>query len=199
MAPSAVEVEVPAVTKKSMSMTNGPLEHEALKSPDSPLPEVKVFDASTCTVDELVSALKVAGGVVIRGLLNEGELASLEKDTRPWLEKDKPWEDGKFEFFLVVARCVFFHNCRTEEGCLHTVEASSINISTLTRPILVGDFFPKETRRAFGMVSKSRVFAERIVGHPLWGGVTNELLSTTLHHNWVSLTHFPCFYSLFGL
>lgn len=36
------------------------------------------------------------------------------------------------------------------------------------------------------MVSKSRTFAERIVAHPLWIGVTNALLTSTLAHNWVS-------------
>ncbi len=93
MAPSAVEVEAPSITQKSLPIVG---KHEELKSPSSPLPEVKSFDASTCTVDELVSALKVAGGLVVRGLLNEEELASLEKDTRPWLEKDTPWDDGQF-------------------------------------------------------------------------------------------------------
>jgi len=89
MAPSAVEIPLP--TRKSL-VTDDAATH--LKSPASPLPEVKVFDAATCSVDELVSALKVAGGLVIRGLLQQDELAHLEKDIRPWLEKDTPWEDG---------------------------------------------------------------------------------------------------------
>ncbi|KAH0841996.1 phytanoyl-CoA dioxygenase family protein [Fonsecaea pedrosoi] len=147
MAPSAVEVPLP-IPKSFSTPTSTPqsTRKEDLKSPSSPLPEVKVFNASTCTVDELVSALRVAGGVVIRGMLNSEELANLEKDTRPWLEKDKAWDDG--------------------------------------------DFFPKETRRAFGMVSKSRTFAERIVANPLWLGVTDALLTSTLKWNWVSWIRF---------
>jgi len=53
--------------------------------------------------------------------------------------------------------------------------------------VVAGDFFPPETRRAFGLVTKSRTFAERIVGHPLWLGVTRALLSTTLNYNWVRM------------
>ena len=36
------------------------------------------------------------------------------------------------------------------------------------------------------MMTKSRTFAERIVGHPLWTGVADALLTSTLHWNWVS-------------
>ncbi len=95
MAPSAVEV--PVIIPKAFSTptaTNGPLPNPDLKGPDSPLPQVKSFEASTCTVEEVVSALRIAGGVVIRGLLNKGELANLEEDTRPWLEKDNAWGEG---------------------------------------------------------------------------------------------------------
>ncbi|OQV00661.1 hypothetical protein CLAIMM_06128 [Cladophialophora immunda] len=142
MAPSAVEIPLPIPKSFSTpTSTPQPAEKAELKSPSSPLPEVKTFDASTCSVDELVSALRAAGGLVIRGLLNEQELASLEKDTRPWLDKDTAWDDG--------------------------------------------DFFPQETRRAFGMVSKSRTFAERIVANPLWLGVTDALLTSTLQANWI--------------
>ncbi|KAK5462462.1 hypothetical protein LTS15_002174 [Exophiala xenobiotica] len=139
MAPSAVEVPLPVA--KSLAVTNGLSTREELKSPASPLPEVKIFDAATATVDELVDALRVAGGLVVRNVMNKDELASLEKDIRPELEKDTAWADG--------------------------------------------DFFPEETRRAFGLVTKSRTFADRIFGHPLWTGVTDALLSSTLKHNWI--------------
>lgn len=36
------------------------------------------------------------------------------------------------------------------------------------------------------MVTKSSTFANRIVGNPLWKGVTDALLTSTLHWNWVS-------------
>ncbi len=95
MAPSAVEVPVPVA--KSIASTNSVSTREELKSPASPLPEVKTFDAATATVDELVNALRVAGGLVIRNVLNKDELASLEKDIRPELEKDTAWGDGTFD------------------------------------------------------------------------------------------------------
>ena len=94
MAPSAVEVPVPLA--KSIVATNGLSTREELKSPASPLPEVKTFDAEAATVDELVDALRIAGGLVIRNVLNKDELASLEKDIRPELEKDTAWGDGTF-------------------------------------------------------------------------------------------------------
>ncbi|KAL9074149.1 MAG: hypothetical protein Q9157_004497 [Trypethelium eluteriae] len=127
MAPSTVEVEeqvAPVATKAK----------KELKSSKSPLPEVKEFDAAKVSVDEVVDALKVAGGVIVRNILTEKELGEIEADVRPWLDEDKPWE---------------------------------------------------ETRRAFGMIGKSNTFALRIVGHPLWLGVTDALLTSTLKWNWV--------------
>jgi len=85
MAPSAIEVEekvLPFVTKGN----------KELKSSNSPLPEVKEFDAATATVSELVDAMKVAGGVVIRNMLSKEEVNQIESDVRPWLNKDKAWE-----------------------------------------------------------------------------------------------------------
>jgi len=84
MAPSAVEVE--------KVISNTTKTNKELKNSESPLPEVKEFDAATATVDELVEALKVAGGVVVRNMLIKAEIDQIEADVRPWLEKDKPWE-----------------------------------------------------------------------------------------------------------
>lgn len=159
MAPSAVEVAVPVA--KTIDGTNGLRVNDELKSPASPLPEVKIFDAGSATVEDLVDAIRVAGGVVIRNVLNQDELAMMERDIRPELEKDTAWGDG----MLSVS------------GHLIT-SAPDINV-------LLGDFFPAETRRAFGLVTKSRTFADRIFGHPLWTGVTDALLSSILKHNWV--------------
>jgi hypothetical protein len=36
------------------------------------------------------------------------------------------------------------------------------------------------------MMTKSKTFAERIVGNALWTAVTDALLTSTLHWNWVS-------------
>jgi hypothetical protein len=95
MAPSAVEVPLPVA--KSLAVTNGVSTREELKSPASPLPEVRIFDAATATVDELVDALRVAGGLVVRNVMDKDELASLERDIRPELEKDTAWADGTFD------------------------------------------------------------------------------------------------------
>jgi hypothetical protein len=87
MSPSAISP--PLTPSKSIA-------HDGLKNMNSPLPKVETFHADTVTVDELVNSLKVAGGCVIRGMLKQDELDRIEKDVRPWLDKDKPWEGGKY-------------------------------------------------------------------------------------------------------
>jgi hypothetical protein len=78
----------PTTTTTSKAVTS------ELKGPHSPLPNVKSFDSASCTAEEVVSALRVAGGVVVRGVLNKDELARLEADTRLWLEMDREWGEG---------------------------------------------------------------------------------------------------------
>jgi len=129
MSPSAIEVETPTMNGSKFAGSNG-VETE-LKSSTSPLPEVKSFDASTVTIDELVTAIRVAGGVVIKNVISVEETKKIENDIRPWLDKDKAWESG--------------------------------------------EFFPKETRRAFGLASKSPTFATKVIGNPLWLGVTDAV------------------------
>lgn len=51
--------------------------------------------------------------------------------------------------------------------------------------VQTGDFFPPETRRAFGLMGKSPGFATSIVGNPLWMGVADALL-TSRTSTWVS-------------
>ena len=71
MAPGPLEVREPVAPI--------PVKKE-LKSSKSPLPEVKNFDAATVTVEELVDALRVAGGVVIRNMLEKEEVEQIEKE-----------------------------------------------------------------------------------------------------------------------
>ena len=95
MAPSTVEI--PVIIPKSFSTPTASapeIKIEDLKGPESPLPEVKKFNAGSCTVEEVVSALRVAGGVVVRGLLNADEISKLEADTRPYLDSDEAWGEG---------------------------------------------------------------------------------------------------------
>jgi len=94
MVPSVIEAE-----KRSSKMTKS---NKDVKSPKSPLPEVKEFDAATATTGELVEALKIAGGVVVRNLLTKTEIDQIEADVRPWLEKDKPWEGAAKSDLVMV-------------------------------------------------------------------------------------------------
>ncbi|KAH8661731.1 phytanoyl-dioxygenase family protein [Ilyonectria robusta] len=41
-----------------------------------------------------------------------------------------------------------------------------------------GDFFPKETRRVFGLAAKSPLYMEKIPGNPLYNSVCQKFLST---------------------
>ncbi|RDW58182.1 hypothetical protein BP6252_13593 [Coleophoma cylindrospora] len=111
-----------------------------VKSSKSPLPDVKEFECSSATVDDIVSALKITGGVIVRNFLDLEDINRILEDVNPYLEADKPWG---------------------------------------------GDFFPPETRRAFGLMGKSPTFATSMVGNPLWTGVTDALLTSHLKYNWV--------------
>lgn len=58
---------------------------------DSRAAVVETFDAATVTADTLVKALIKTGGCILRNVVNKGNLALIERDVRPWIEKDKPW------------------------------------------------------------------------------------------------------------
>ncbi|KIW24174.1 uncharacterized protein PV07_09904 [Cladophialophora immunda] len=58
---------------------------------------VPVFDAADAQVDDVVEGLRAVGGVVVRGILSTEALAQIERDVRPHLEADVPWEaDNNF-------------------------------------------------------------------------------------------------------
>ena len=134
---------------------------EKIQSSNSPLPTVQVFERSSATVDDIVNALKLAGGVVVRNFLDLEDIDRILGDINPYLDSDKPW-DGK---------------------CASPL---SFEDNVLMLPELTGDFFPPETRRAFGLMGKSHTFATSIVGNPLWIGVTDALLTSHSKYNWVS-------------
>lgn len=61
-----------------------------------PVPEVKIFDNATVTHDEILDSLIKAGGCVIKNVVPAADLAQIEKDTRPYLDADKPWNGDFF-------------------------------------------------------------------------------------------------------
>lgn len=56
--------------------------------------------------DDVVQALREVGGVIVRGVLNTDQVATIEKDMRPSLEADIPWEAGN-NFFPPTTRRAF--------------------------------------------------------------------------------------------
>ncbi|KAK5121560.1 hypothetical protein LTR85_004732 [Meristemomyces frigidus] len=127
-----------------------------LKSPRSPLPKVLEFNAADATTAEVIKALQTAGGVVLRQFISSEANQQIERDVRPWLEKDRPWNG---------------------EWTVLRLEPAS--------DVVIGDFFPPETRRAYGMMGKSRTFAENVVGNQLWTEVCDALLTCVHEKNWV--------------
>lgn len=45
---------------------------------------------------QVVAGLKLAGGVIVRGILSKTAVAQMEADLRPYLEADTPWEASSF-------------------------------------------------------------------------------------------------------
>lgn len=78
---------------ESIPPTRTPAEAEAIKAT---LPKVISLDANTATVDEIVEAMKIAGGLVIRNAVSHEALDQIEKDMRPKLDEDAPWEGDFF-------------------------------------------------------------------------------------------------------
>ncbi|KAI9731230.1 MAG: hypothetical protein M1834_005423 [Cirrosporium novae-zelandiae] len=59
------------------------------------LPQVRALP-NNVPVDEVVDALKVTGGVIIRNLVSHEHLDQIEKNLRPYLEADHEWEGDFF-------------------------------------------------------------------------------------------------------
>jgi hypothetical protein len=66
-----------------------------------PLPKVSAFDSAIVTTDEIIAALRTAGGCIIRNAVAPSQLAQIETDTRPYLDADEPWGG---EFFPIQTR-----------------------------------------------------------------------------------------------
>lgn len=76
---------------------------ESIRTRES-LPAVCEFSPDLSKVDDVVKSLIVNGGVVVRGLLDQATLSTIEGDVRPYIELDKPWEG---DFFPPETRRVY--------------------------------------------------------------------------------------------
>lgn len=101
------------------------------------LPVVQSFPSSA-PPDEVVEAIKLSGGCIIKGLLSNSDIKQIEQDIRPYIEADVPW---------------------------------------------VGKFFPRETRRVYGLVGKSETVAQKLVLNPLYQAVSDVFLKER-YWNW---------------
>ncbi|KAK3997958.1 phytanoyl dioxygenase family [Cladorrhinum sp. PSN332] len=97
------------------------------------LPKVEEFTSDPANCGQVVQALIQAGGAVIRSAVPQSTLDIIEKDTRPYINADKPWN---------------------------------------------GDFFPRETRRVYGLAGKSPEFIKSVVANPLYQAVCNVILKS---------------------
>lgn len=63
---------------------------------DSKAAQIESFDAKTVSVDEVTKSLVRNGGCIVRNVLGQEDLALIESDVRPWIEKDVPWNGDFF-------------------------------------------------------------------------------------------------------
>jgi hypothetical protein len=63
--------------------------------PAKTVPLVQSFPG-TASVGEVVEAIKLAGGCIIRGILTPDEIRQIESDIRPTLDADLPWPGSFF-------------------------------------------------------------------------------------------------------
>ena len=96
--------------------------------------DVPVYTADA-KPDDVVAGLREVGGVIVRGILSKEALVQIEKDMRPHIEADLPWE--------------------ADNG-----------------------FFPPSTKRAFGLVGKSRTAADELIGNELYQAVSDQFLTS---------------------
>lgn len=67
----------------------------ANQGPDSPSPEVGIFDARSYASDDvlladIIEGMRRAGGCIVRGLIGSETLAGLENEIGPLLDKAEP-------------------------------------------------------------------------------------------------------------
>lgn len=60
------------------------------------LPQVEELTADPANVDAVIQSLTRVGGVIIRGVVPQAKLDAIERDVRPHLDADVPWEGDFF-------------------------------------------------------------------------------------------------------
>lgn len=72
-----------------------------IKGPHSPLPEVpdldsKAYPSEEALLEDIVKGLKIAGGCIVRGMLDKETLDTIESEIRPYIIAQERWSgDGK--------------------------------------------------------------------------------------------------------
>lgn len=113
-----------------MSSTTTATETASVSYKAKAVPTVQSLPATT-SIEEITSALALAGGVILRKAVSGDTLDKIEQEVRPLLLHDSPW---------------------------------------------VGTFFPAQTRRAYGMLGVSALYAREIVMHPVFQAVSKKFL-----------------------
>jgi ectoine hydroxylase-related dioxygenase (phytanoyl-CoA dioxygenase family) len=63
---------------------------------DSKAAVVDCFDANTVSIEEVTKSLIKNGGCILRNAVSPDDLAVIESDVRPWIEKDAEWKGDFF-------------------------------------------------------------------------------------------------------
>lgn len=64
--------------------------------PKRTAPAVDVYDYNGYDFDAIIQSIIVAGGCVVKNILNRDEVTAVEGEVRPYLDADKDWEGGFF-------------------------------------------------------------------------------------------------------
>lgn len=106
-APSNVNFAPPKVRYEDVYISYDRIQeaHNADKWPPRKHIPVPEYTAQS-TPAEVVAGLKLAGGVIVRGILSRDAIERMERDIRPHVEADIPWEAGN-DFFPPSTRRAF--------------------------------------------------------------------------------------------
>lgn len=145
------------------------------------LPPVETFSSDPSNSDNVVQSLISSGGVVIRGLLSESTLAVIEKDVRPYLEADKPWQGN---LFPPETRRVYGLAGKSREF-MHHIVANSLYQSVCDK-LLTSRFISYLGRKL--EISTSKPQLNNTIVFSIGPGARNQELhrDDMIHHNYLT-------------